>query len=266
MIETSDPAHPQLNLVFDFNVLTPVLLLPSAIVNLYGVQGEPIKQTIIVRRPDGKPMEIKDVAGLPPEVVLTKEPVTAKNADPPTSNNPARPGDVRLLFAVAQTDKPGSLTAQLKIATNHPDKPELTMPLTVNVQPIVRVTPPRLQVRRDPTAAEATARINLAHAHSKPFRVQNVAVKGDLPGCTASVASGAAGPVQVIEVHSAGEAPAAGIYNGTVMATTDLASTPTIEVPVTLRVIGPPPAPPAKTPVATPPPPAAPSDAPAPRK
>jgi len=260
VIETNDPSHAQVNLVFSFNVTTPVQLLPTALVNLYGVQGEPIKQTVVVRRPDGKPVHVKDVTGAPPDVIVTKEVVTEKNADPPTSTVPARPGDVRLVFSVAQTDKPRTATAQLKITTDHPERPLLTASLTLNIQPPLRITPPRLQLRRDAAALGAVARVNLAHSASRPFRIKELSTKGDLPGCVVRIASDSAGPLQSIEIKSEGPAPAPGIYNGTVVATTDLPAAPSVDIPVTLRVV----AAPADTPTAQSPASPTPRPAPAP--
>ncbi len=270
-LETNDPAAAFSSLTVAFEVRMPVEVWPAPYVGLYGVQGEAATAALVLRRTDGKPLEIREATSTDPTVAIKVERVTEENADkvpgapastggpggtqvpgapPPSPPNPslARPGDLRVRLS---TDAPGQVpgaggvntnvpppgrTGTVRLVTNSPDKPEITLPLTVQFRPALRTTPDRVGVIRTDEAAPGQGQVTILHSSNKTFRATGVALAGDLPGCTARVISEQATAAQVVRVECAGPLPSQGMHQGTLTATTDLEKMPRIEVPVVLRV------------------------------
>jgi len=215
------------------------MVLPGPMVNLLGVLGENITRTLVVRRGDGKPLELTRVEVTDPSVQVAQVKVTAENADPEGAPYGARPGDIRLTFTAPVANQVGSRSGNVKFSTNHPEKPELTLPMAINIQPVVRVTPSRVGLRWQIGAAATPVRANLAHGVSRSFRATGVELTGDLPSCTARIASDKAAAVQVVEIAASGEPPEPGVYNGAAKVKTDVPGAAELEIPVTLRVFAP---------------------------
>lgn len=239
MLETNDPRRPQINLTFNFDVRAQLEIKPAPYVNLFGVQGDTLEQVIVIRRTDGEKLEVPEITVSDPRVEYGKEIVTDATADRTPGPAAAKAGDVRLRFKV-KPSAPGvpasSGAGTVRVKTNHPAKPEVTLPLSISVQPVLRPVPPVLNVHRLPGVESAVGRVSLAHGANRAFRATGVELKGDLAGCTAKVLNEGPAAVQVIEVTSSGPPPAAGVHTGTAVVATDQALMPTIEVPVTLRV------------------------------
>ncbi len=251
-VETNDPDHPQVNLLLSFDVQVPVEVRPPAL-NLYASQGDPFQNTVLVlHRQDGKSLEVKSATPSDPSLKVAIEPVTDKNATAPPAPDAAEKGDVRLRFTVeGGSTQQRNLNGTVRLVTNHPEKPETTVPFYLNVVALLRAVPPRLDLSRfDPNAA-AIMQVSL-FTSNKPFKITGVDLRGDLPGCKPTIVSNGNAAAQVVRLECTGPMPAAGIHGGTLIATTDLALSPTIEVPVALRVTLPqqPAAPPAQAPAA----------------
>jgi hypothetical protein len=270
-LETNDAAAPFSSLTVAFEVRMPVEVWPGQYVGLYGVQGEPTAATIVLRRTDGKPLEVKEATSTDPSVRIEIEKVTEASADKASQSAPqgapqnpasARPGDVRLVLTTDVTGEvpntnvpPPGRSGNVKVLTNSPEKPEIVLPLTVQFRPALRTTPDRVGVIRSDAALPGQGQVTILHSSNRTFRATGVTLAGDLPGCTAKVISEQATAAQVVRVDCAGPLPSQGMHQGTLTATTDLEKMPRVDVPVVLRV--------PLRPAPTVPPPTTPSTAPA---
>ncbi|MBP7148801.1 MAG: hypothetical protein KBD01_14800 [Acidobacteria bacterium] len=198
--------------------------------------GEPVKAVAVLRRSDGKPLQLKDPQANIPEVAVAIEQVTDKNADPPGKADGARPGDWRLIVSTDRTAEARSLQASVRVATDHPERPEIVLPVRIDVRPAVLATPASLQMFLNAASPAALGRVDFRHGAMKPFRVTEAHVEGELPAATIRMLNPGSSAVQPVEVRieSAGVAP--GIYRGKLVAVTDAPRAPKLEVPLTLRV------------------------------
>jgi len=238
-VTTNDPANPQVTLRMTFTVQSPVEVWPSRRPSLSVLQGQPGKLVLVLHRPDGKPLEVKEAFSNRPRLRVRVEKVTGENADPEGKRYGARPGDWRLFVELPDTSRPLSETATVKVETNHPDRPEVSIPVRLRVRPLVQPVPRALYVRLQPGRDRATARVTLTHGARKPFRVTGAELVGQFPGASVRVVSAKPGGSQVLEVVVAGRDLPAGTYRGRVVAHTDLAQAPSVEVPLSVQVPAP---------------------------
>ena len=239
-ITTNDPANPQLTLRLTFTVQPPVEIWPTRRPSMSILQGQPGKLVLVLHRPDGKPLEVKEAFSSRPRLRVRVERVTEKNADPEGKKYAARPGDWRLILELDDTSRPYSETAMVKVETNHPERPEVAIPVRIRVRPLVGTTPRALYLRHQSGRERTTARVTLTHGARKPFRVTSAELVGQFPGTSVRVVSEKPSGAQVLEVAVTGKDLPAGTYRGRIVVHTDLPDAPEIEVPVSVQIPTPP--------------------------
>jgi len=239
-ITTNDPANPQLTLRLTFTVQSPVEVWPTRRPSMSILQGQPGKLVLVLHRPDGKPLEVKEAFSSRPRLKVRVEKVTEENADPEGKKYGARPGDWRLILELGETSRPYAETATVKVETNHPERPEVSIPVRIRVRPLVGTTPRALYLRHQPGRERTTARVTLTHGARKPFRVTSAELVGQFPGTSVRIVSEKPGGAQVLEVAVTGKDLPAGTYRGRIVAHTNLPDAPEIEVPVSLQIPVPP--------------------------
>jgi hypothetical protein len=236
-IDTNDPEHRQVRLRVSFDSVMPVEVYPRPRAILHGFVGQPLDETLVIRRRDGQPLELSEPAVRQPGVSVSLERVDEAGADPPGKRYGARPGDWRVRLAVDDFAKPLSRRGRLQLQTNHPEKPVLTIPLTVRVRPALIVQPHRV-VLAAPAGRERHARrvVTLRHGGREPYRLRSVALRGELPGVTAKQRRDVRAAVQQIDVILDPTQASPGIHRGRLVVSTDLAARPTVEIPVRITV------------------------------
>jgi len=239
-VTTNDPSSPQVTLRMTFTVQAPVEVWPTRRPSLSVLQGQPGRLVLVLHRPDGKPLEVKEAFSSRPRLKTRVEKVTEKNADPEGKKYGARPGDWRLILELDDTSRPYSESATVKVETNHPERPEVSIPVRIRVRPLVAATPRALYVRHQPGRERTTARVTLTHGARKPFRVTSAELVGQFPGTSVRVVSERPGGAQVLEVTVSGQDLPAGTYRGRVVVHTNLPDAAEIEVPLSVQVLAPP--------------------------
>lgn len=238
-LDTSDPDAPQLVLQFKFTVTAPVSIWPAQQINLQGVQGDSVMQEFIFKRPDGQPLELSDAQiGNAKGVSVELEKVTEANADPANNPSGAHSGDWRVRVILDDASQPRREAGDLKLTTNHPDRKNVTMPLQIQVTPVLQITPSRVDLRVEPQGRPATITIDMRNNGYRVFLVTGLTIEGDLEGVDAQLVTDQKMMVQRVRLtvpDSAQLKP--GVHQGKLIAKTDLKVAPTVEIPVTITVI-----------------------------
>jgi len=238
-ITTNDPANPQMTLRLSFTVQPPVEVWPTPHPSLSVLQGEPGRLVLVLHRPDGKPLEVKEAFSSRPRLRVAVEKVDEKNADPEGKKYGARPGDWRLRLELDDTGQPRSETATVKVVTNHPERPELSIPVRIRVRRLVQATPRAVYVRHEAGRERTTARVTLTHGARKPFRVTSAELIGQFPETSVRVVSARPGGAQVLEVTVTGKELPEGTYRGQIVAHTDIPGAEEIDVPLSVQILAP---------------------------
>lgn len=238
-VETNDPAQRVINLRLGFVSQGLIDVLPSRFVSLNGFAGDAMTRTLILRRNDGQELEILGASARNPGVAVETRPVTAENAqEAAKAARGARVGDVLLAVSATDAIQLGTSAGQIVIETNHPDKPQVLLPLRASVRALVDVQPRRVILNHRPGGATRTsAQVTLRHGRGRAFRVTGVEIEGELPGVSVSVPTEGQVRQHRVELEVQGEELPPGRYSGTLIATTGLKRIPPLRVPVTLRIM-----------------------------
>jgi hypothetical protein len=191
-VVTDSPEFRNIQLRFTADIYRPISAKPSFRFFLNTVEGEEVSQRILLHRADGKSLIVRRTAVDRPEIAVTTEVATGKNdaekapkqtespwgsrADipPPT----AAAGDVWLELAAAGSTPPGNYRGIVKVATDHPDVPELHIPYTLRVRPYIEAKPDTVRFWTAPTPSSGgrSTILTLSHLGGREFTVTGVEV------------------------------------------------------------------------------------------
>ncbi|NJN64336.1 MAG: hypothetical protein HC882_05260 [Acidobacteria bacterium] len=113
-----------------------------------------------------------------------------------------------------------SENGEIRITTDHPELPALSIPLLVRVRSLVDVLPPRISVAHVAGSAPSVARVTLRHGALKRFHVTDAKVLG-APGVSARVISEQPAAMQVIEITLPDGALASGAHAAELVVSTN---------------------------------------------
>lgn len=236
-LQTNDPAQRTVQLRVSFESVMPVEVYPRPRAILHGFVGEPVEETLVVRRRDGEALTLSEPSVRSGEVNVSLEPVDEANADPPGTRYGAKPGDWRVRLATGASTEPRTRRVRFQVRTNHPEKPVLTIPVTLRVRPALIVQPRRVALSGQAGAERHRRRIvTLRHGGREPYSLTSVALRGELPGVTAEPRRDVRAAVQQIEVLLDPARAEPGIHRGRLVVRTDLEAKPEVVVPVRITV------------------------------
>ena len=235
-VETNDPAHKRVKLKISFLSQAPVEVYPQPTANLYALAGHPAEITLVFHRPDGKPLEIKDVVSSRTGVTVKVEKVTEKNADPPGKRYGAVAGDWRVHLALDKTDHARSERGVLQVATNHPERASMSLPMRITIRPSLVAQPDRLNIQTKQVPGPLRRRITVRNNERKAFSIEGIKVEGDLPGLKAEVKMDRPAGVQPVEVSIDPKSLAPGVHRGHLVITTNIETQSRLEVPVSITI------------------------------
>ncbi|MDQ7005645.1 MAG: hypothetical protein Q9Q40_00255 [Acidobacteriota bacterium] len=236
-VETNDPRHRRLRLSVSFLAQAPVEVYPQPSINLYGTAGAEIEMNLLFHRPDGQPLELQEITPSRTGLVVEAEKVTEVGGDPPGQRARAVVGDWRVKIRLADSSEARSEVGTLRVVTNHPERPEMSLPIRIRVTPAIQAQPARLNIRVQAGDPPLLRGITLRNTRRKPFRATSIDVTGNLAGLSASVTTDRPRPVQRLEIRIDTSALRPGIYAGRLVVHTNQATLPRILVPVRIEVV-----------------------------
>jgi hypothetical protein len=141
---TTDAAGAQrLMLSVSFKSVPAVLVLPRAQMNLNGVQGDQPTATLILRRSDGKKLEVAVVESNEDRLVITAKSVTENTK---IGRHEAVSGDILLIASLAPDLMSVSANGRFKVRTNHPDAEVIDVGYSLRLRPAIEVRPNQLRL------------------------------------------------------------------------------------------------------------------------
>ena len=184
---------------FTVDVEAPIVARPYFRFALSTIEGQEGRTRILLHRSDGKKLEILGVETGDPELAAQIEAV----ADSGSKKSPnAAPGDVWIELVSDPTASAGRRSGSVRIATNHPDLPELVIPSSWRVRPLIEARPEivRLWLPTDGGPTPRAAIFSLRSVGEKKFAVIGLEVSHP-EIFTATADSTAAATRQLIRVH-----------------------------------------------------------------
>jgi hypothetical protein len=133
---SNDPKNSELTIGMKGNVWTPIYLSPKY-ARLTGVLGEKTKTTIRLKSQKQEPLTLKLVSVSIPDKVDVELKETEKG----------RTWELRVDNKVRQQE---NYSGQIKLTTNYPDKPELTVRISGRIRPYVEARPKAVNFGRVP--------------------------------------------------------------------------------------------------------------------
>jgi hypothetical protein len=175
-VDTDDPDNQVIRLTMTFSVSSPIVVLPQLRVYLDTVAGAAELERVLLHRTDGKPLQVSArTVDLPAGVHVDVVPVREKETAP--EGPEAVPGDVWLQTRVEADTSPGLYRGSLAVHTDHPDLPELELPTSVRVRPLIEARPDVVQLWVSPDEGRSrSALLRVQHNGSGTFSITGIEV------------------------------------------------------------------------------------------
>lgn len=148
LVKSNDTRHQSLNLSLSADIRSYIVVEPALRAVLQGVVGDEIRQVLWIRAGDGYPIEIREVSTNMSQWLDYKL-------------LPKEGGHGYDLEVRSKVKTQASAGGYLRLVTNHPRKPELTVPVQLRVRPEFETLPPEIAFGRVsvPEAPSSAARV-----------------------------------------------------------------------------------------------------------
>jgi hypothetical protein len=174
-VRTDDAEITNLNLRFSVEVRAPIIFEPSSRLVISTVEGHEGRQRFLLKRADGKALEVLSADTGDPTLTAVVKPVVKEERK---DGFEAAPGDVWLELVLPASSPIGSHTGKLRLATNDPIASSFEVPFALRVRPLIEHRP--VGVRLWPTPSRSgdgyTAFLNLNRIEEGDFRVTGIEV------------------------------------------------------------------------------------------
>ena len=231
---TSDPANPSIALTVRAEVHPAVDADPGyfRFLHVQGAEAPTIVQT--VWSADFPELEVHEARSPMPALQVSFRPATAAERSEDPSSPGARAGRQWVIRATLDSEAPsGPIEGDVVVRTNHPERPELRLPLGGYVRPTLMATPPRVEFGTFSPSEPRKGSVVVSNHGAAAVRV--LGVDTDVPGLSAQVAEREKGKRFDVDLTlAAGLTP--GPIGGTLRVRTDSPRTPVLEIPVEGRV------------------------------
>jgi hypothetical protein len=236
---------------FTVEVYSPIVVRPSYRLYLTTLEGDAGRTRVVLHRIDGEALKISEVVAEHPELLVRTLPVTSESG--PSSDDAgtkdlweemaarrrpidAAPGDVWIELSTPATLAPGNINGALRLKTNDPEAPELSLPYMVRVRPMIEVRPAAVRMWLSPEGGMhgRSAIVALRHNQGKEFAITGVTTSHpDIFKAAANSAGSAARQIiRVSLIDGLEEETLSGTVEGWIEVTTDNPNRSLVEIPV----------------------------------
>lgn len=224
---TSDPARPRLELTVKATVQPHLMVEPGYARFVQAQHSDPGVVSQRVWTPSFADLEILEVTSPYPFLTVRHKAITAEE----DRNEKGQGQQYHLDFVLDYTAAPiGTLAEYVVVKTNHPQQPELKIPVSGFVRPLVVLTPSKADfgaVALDEDGAYGN--LTLKHYGSVPLEIS--AAEATVPGIEIDVEAVEAGHEFKVRVQLPPDMPK-GPFAGTVRLSTNNPRQPTVEFPI----------------------------------
>jgi hypothetical protein len=148
-----------IQLTISFRSFTPIAVQPNnRRFTLSSLGNQQVEQKVRLKRTDGKPLAIEKVTTEPPWFVD----VAVKTG---------RTGLVELIFSNPEYPLQPAVAGVVVLKTNHPEQPELRIPVSVFSRAVIAATPNKVL---PPAEADDSVSVRLVHVFGKRFDVTSI--------------------------------------------------------------------------------------------
>ena len=224
---TNDPANPRLELTVKAEVRPHLVADPGFARFLQPQHSDPgvVEQRVWTKSFDQ--LEIVDVTSPYPFLKVTHKPITANAKRHQDGVGPQH----ELTFVLDYSQAPvGSLAEFVVVETNHPQQPQIKIPVSGFVRPLVVVTPDAADfgaLTLDADGANGT--LILKHYGVQPLEIR--AAETTIPGVEVAIEPVEAGREFNVRVQLPPDMPK-GPFAGTISLSTNNPRKPTVEIPL----------------------------------
>jgi len=235
---------------FTVEAYSPIIVKPSFRINLTTVEGSAGQTRVILHRADGEALTVTEVAAEHPQLLVRVRPVNGESVPPGESAGDtnmweemahrraikAAPGDVWIELATQEEPAAGNMAGRLRLKTNDPEAPELSVPYMVRVRPLIEIRPAAVRMWLSPVRGTEgrSAIVSLRHNGGGEFAITGVEVSHPEIFVAAANSTGSAAR-QVVRVgltEGLGADSLAGSVEGWIAVATDDPTRPRVEIPV----------------------------------
>lgn len=224
---TNDPARPRLELTVKAEVRPHLIADPGFARFLQPQHSDPgvVEQRLWTKSFDN--LEILDVTSPYPFLKITHKPITA---DADRHEDGVGP-QYELTFVLDYSQAPvGSLAEYAVVETNHPEQPEVKIPVSGFIRPLVVVTPASADFGALTLGEDgAKGSLVLKHYGSQPLEIS--AAESSVPGIQVAIEPVEPGSEFNVRVQLSPDMPK-GPFAGTISLTTNNPRKPTVEIPL----------------------------------
>ncbi len=233
-VHTDEPGSEDLRLSFSYQVSAPVVVRPNGRVIVAGVEGRQIDRWLRLTGDADTPLELTRIDNPAPTLLQITSGRVGEGDRPEGLSNVA-PGDVWVRLHVAPEVTASEFDGVVKLATNHPERPLIQVPVQVRIRPLISAAPKTvdLSTGSDPRQPHSMV-VRLGHNGGKPFRITGMLSSvPELVGAT-QVSSGSqvSHLIRIALVASdMSKVPSSGV-SATVRVATDEPARPEVVIPV----------------------------------
>lgn len=227
LVKSNDPRRQSLSLSLSAEIRSHIVVEPTRVALLQGVVGDDIRQVLRIRAGDGYPLEISKLSSNMDQWLDYK--LAAEKG-----------GHVYDLEVRSKSKVQTTAGGYMLLVTNHPKKPELTLPVQLRVRPEFDVVPPVVAFGRvtvPSSAGEKVMRaVTLMDNRGRNIRVRELDYNQKLFKATAVPFGGDNASRCRIEVEPRLDRLPAGSVSDTLIIKLDGSKTNEVRVPVTIVV------------------------------
>jgi hypothetical protein len=227
LVKSDDPRHQSMSLSLSADIRTYIVVEPTRVALLQGLVGDDIRKVFTIRAGDGYPLEIRGVSS---------------NMDQWLDYKllPKEGSHVYDLEVRSKSPAQTSVRGYIRLVTNHPKKPELTLPVRLLVRPEFDVVPPVVAfgpVTVPSSPGEKVVRmVTLMDNRGRMIRVRELDYNQELFKATAVPTGSEPASMCRIEVEPRLDRLPAGRVRDTLIIKLDGTRTEEVRVPVTIVV------------------------------
>lgn len=225
---TNDPANPRLELTVKATIQPHLIADPGYARFIQAQHSDPGVVSQRIWTPSFEDLEILDVTSPYPFVTVRHKPITGEDDRAEKGKGNQHHLDIVLDYTEAPI---GTLAEYVVVRTNHPQQPELKIPVSGFVRPLVVLTPDKADfgaIALDEDGAFGS--IYLKHYGNVPLEISNA--EATVPGIEIAIEALEAGKEFKVRVELPPDMPK-GPFAGTIRLTTNNPRKPTVEIPVT---------------------------------
>ncbi len=190
---TDSPGAENLRLRFTADVRMPIVAKPVFRFTLNTIEGQPATQRLLLSRTDGQPLTIRMTAVSAPGLSVAAQSVdevaahddsggdhkqTPWGAAEPAKLLEPAAGDAWVELLADASLEAGRYSGEVKLATDDPEAPEIAIPYTIRVRPLIEARPDVVRMwtaLREGDPGRSTI-VSLSHSGNRKFSVTSVEV------------------------------------------------------------------------------------------